>query len=124
MKADVLALGAIIFVGGIGLAIWANDQAENMGLTRIVYTEEYDSYQQMAVLGMVAGAVGAGIALYGLASNPQQKVQNAWMPPQYQQQVWQPATAPPGQAMYCQYCGRPLALEAVYCPGCGRSTQK
>lgn len=135
MRADALALGAIMLVGGIGLAIWANAQADEMGMSRIVYPEEYDSYQAMAVVGLLVGALGAGIALYGLASSPQQTIHARKIPKTQtgmnQQRTWQcaprigeDAPAPSGQTTYCPYCASPLVPGAPYCPGCARPAQK
>lgn len=66
MKAKVLAVGAFLLVGGIGFALWADGQALDM----IQYkdSEKYDSYKNLALLGYLVGALGAGTAIFGFVS--------------------------------------------------------
>ena len=43
MNEAAAVLGIVTLIGGIGLGVWATDQADNMGFTRIVYPEQYES---------------------------------------------------------------------------------
>jgi len=109
MKADALALGVIMLVGGLGLALWAEEQADSV--TRIVYPEEYDTYKSLALIGYLVGALGAGIAVYEFASNPAKPSPRS------------PAiltSTPTGQKTFCSYCGAGFRPIDVWCPACGR----
>lgn len=123
MRADALAVGAILLIMGLGLAIWGFDQADHV-YPRWENMEKYNSYTGAGFLGLILGAIGAGLALYGIASNPSQPVQRPTAGIGSQGGYGLYYTVQPGQSLFCQYCGRPLAPDAVYCPGCGRSSQK
>ena len=109
MKADVLAVGAMMLVGGIGLAIWADSQADP--ITRIVDVVQYNLYKNLALFGFAVAALGAGIMLYGFASNSAPSLQTPSLVTM---------STPSGQAAFCQYCGAKTRALDVYCPICGR----
>lgn len=110
MRADALAFGAMVFVAGIGGAVWAMDQADRYSR----YSSEYESLNWLTLGCFALAALGAAVALYVAASSPQQTVQRAYVP------IAKPSS---NQATYCAYCGNPLQ-GAIVCRVCGRSVQK
>jgi len=110
MNAEEAAFGAILLVLGIGAAIWGYSSAEDMGLTRIIYQEQYEEYQLIGLIGILLAAVGAGLMVYGFASKDRKAPR-----PGQQRAIY----APQGQVIYCSKCGNALQPGAIYCPICG-----
>lgn len=121
----------VLLVGGIGAAVWGYSSAEDMGLTRIVYEEEYREYQAIGVAGIILAAIGAGLAVYGAAAKDSERPRQlpgppTWVPAQTAYRPYDPnaSSVAPGQIAYCAYCGANLVPGSVYCSGCGRLVKK
>lgn len=117
----IAALGVVLAIIGVVLYVYEETTTTLWGLVSVTTNPYRDTGTLLLVLGIVVAVVGAIFAAIPSWSSSQ--------PPQaqfgaYQQPGGQYASGPSGQAMYCQYCGRPIAPGVAYCPGCGRSSQK
>jgi len=116
----IAGLGVILAIVGVVLYIYESDTTL-FGYTMYTTYPYRSTGTLLLILGIIVVVVGGIVSVIpsGSSSPPPQARIGA-----YQQPGWQYGPAPSGQAMYCSYCGRPLAPEAVYCPGCGRSAPK
>jgi len=116
----IAGLGVVLAI--VGVVLYAYPETTTLFGYTIYTTYPYrDTGTLLLVLGIILVVVGVIVSVIPStsSSSPPQTQVGA-----YQQPGWQYGSAPTGHAMYCAYCGRPIAPGAVYCSGCGRSTQK
>ena len=113
MNETLIVLGAVALAGGIGVAGWATYAIDDMGLMRYINEDEYEAYSLFRLLGVLSAVAGLVALVIGLVVDTRPTTRDYHM-----RQIQYPISAQ--GTIFCMYCGRPIAPDAVYCPGCGR----
>jgi tRNA(Ile2) C34 agmatinyltransferase TiaS len=111
MDEFILVLGILILIGGVGAFVWGDSEADEMGLLRYAYPDDYQTYRDISSLGAVVAVMGGVVLLIGAAAGSK--------PARFASvQARQPIFT--GVINFCPYCGNQIAPGALRCQKCGR----
>ncbi|HEX9907937.1 MAG TPA: zinc ribbon domain-containing protein [Thermoplasmata archaeon] len=113
MDQTFLVVGILLVVCGGGAFLWADQEIDEMGVLIYAYPEDYEAYQTIGYIGLIAAGVGVLFVLIGAVSKgtTAQTAQKPEIRP----------VAHPGVVNFCQYCGAQLTPGATRCNRCGRA---
>lgn len=116
----IMAVGAILLVIGILLALTGIVQYENF------WGETWWEIEDLGWLGIILSLFGIGLMVYGnTLKDDQQAIRypyQQYLPPQYPPQYSAPQ--PQQNLLFCAFCGKQIPIDAMICPYCGKQVSR